>query len=300
MAKDTGNITAISGDLCQSSGLSIFASTFPDRFINTGIAEQNMLGIAAGLASEGEIVFCTSFATFISMRACEQVRNHLGYMGLNVKLVGLAAGFGTGVLGYSHYGLEDIAIMRAIPNITVLSPADGTETVKATIAAAEFRGPVYLRLTGEMNNPIVYKEDYKFEIGRAITLKEGGDVAIITTGSMVYYSLEAAKLLEKEGLSVTVVDMHTIKPLDTRTIDKVSQNTKLLVTVEEHRKIGGLGSAVAEHLAGRVNTPPQLVIGVPDEFSPAGDYKFMLDKYGLTATGIARDVKERYFEITAI
>ena len=294
IARDLDDILVMTGDLCESSGLSQFAAAYPDRFINAGIAEQNMIGIAAGLASEGKTVFCTSFSTFISMRSCEQVRNHLGYMGLNVKLVGLAAGFATGVLGYSHYGLEDIAIMRAIPNITVLSPADATETAKATLAAAKIKGPVYLRLTGAMNNPVVYKEDYKFEAGQAITLKSGVDVAIIATGTMVHFSLEAAKLLENEGISVTVIDMHTIKPLDTGIIDKISKSVKLIATVEEHHLIGGLGSAVAEYQAGSVNTPPQVMLGVPDEFSRAGDYPFMLEKYGLTAPKIARTIRDRY------
>ncbi|MFH1618988.1 MAG: transketolase C-terminal domain-containing protein [bacterium] len=294
LGAQNANILAVSADLCNTSGLDRFRAAFPDRFFNVGIAEQNMIGVSAGLSSEGYVVFGSSFSNFIALRSCEQVRHYLGYMQSNVKLVGLAAGFPLGMFGNTHYGLEDISMMRVIPNITVLSPADGTETVKATIAAAEVSGPVYLRLTGGMNNPIVYKEDYKFEVGRAITLKEGGDVAIIATGSMVHYSLEASKLLEKEGLSVAVIDMHTIKPLDGGIIDKMSKNTKIVVTVEEHRITGGLGSAVAEYRAGRANTSPQVMIGVPDEFSRAGDYRFMLDKYGLTAPKIAGTILERY------
>ena len=294
LGTQNNNILAISADLCKTSGLNRFRAAFPDRFINVGIAEQNMIGVAAGLSAGGHIVFGTSFSNFIALRSCEQVRHYLGYMKSNVKLVGLAAGFSIGMFGATHYGIEDIAIMRAIPNITVLSPADSTETVKSTVAAAEFNGPVYLRLTGGMNSPIVYKEDYKFEIGKAISLKEGRDIIIIATGSMVYNSLEAAKLLEAQGISATVIDMHTIKPLDTSIINQAGKSVKLIVTEEEHSIIGGLGGAVAEYKSTLKNAPPQIMIGIPDEFGNAGDYPFMLDKYGLTAAKIARTILDSY------
>jgi transketolase len=287
-----GTVLAMSADLCNTSGLDRFRGALPARFINTGIAEQNMVGIAAGLSAEGYVVFATSFSNFITLRSCEQVRHYLGYMQSNVKIVGLAAGFAMGMFGNTHYGLEDIAVMRAMPNLTILSPADSTETVKATLAAAELAGPVYLRLTGGMNNPIVYKEDYPFQIGKAITLKEGRDIAIVATGSMVHSSLASAQLLAERGVSATVVDMHTLKPLDTEILDKMCRDAKLIVTVEEHSVVGGLGGAIAEYKSKLKNVPPQLTLGVRDEFGHAGDYAFMLDKYGLTADKISRSILE--------
>lgn len=294
LAPDVDNLMVLTADLCTSSGLDRFRTSFPDKYINIGIAEQNMIGIAAGLANEGYVVFCSTFAPFASMRACEQVRNHMGYMGLNIKLVGLASGVSTGILGNSHYGLEDIAVMRSIPNMTILSPADSTETAKATVAATYFEGPVYIRLTGIMNNPIVYKEDYDFEIGKAIMLREGTDITIVATGTMVYKSLEAAKLLEKEGISVGVINMHTIKPLDTEILDKVFETSKLIVTVEEHSIIGGLGGAIAEYKAIKKDFPPQLIIGISDIFPVAGDYSYVLETNGLTEFKIAEKIMARF------
>jgi transketolase len=299
IGKQNDKVLALSADLCNTSGLDRFQAAFPERFINVGIAEQNMIGISAGLSAGGGIVFATSFSNFVALRSCEQVRHYLGYMKSNVKLVGLAAGFALGMFGNTHYGIEDMAVMRVIPNLTLLSPADSTETVKATLAAVEFDGPVYIRLTGGMNNPIVFKEDYKFEIGKAITLREGKDITIFATGSMVYYSLEAAKRLEEQGLSASVIDMHTLKPLDTGAIDQVCQSTKLIVTVEEHSILGGLGGAVAEYKSTLKGAPAQLRIGIQDEFGRAGDYSFMLDKYGLTAEKIAKAILEKVKHVLA-
>ncbi len=288
------NIVIVTADLCSFSGLERFRGRFPDRFYNVGIAEQNMIGIAAGLTKEGFNVFATTYATFASTRSCDPVRVNMGYMGLGIKLVGLTAGLSVGILGATHMSIEDIAIMRAIPNLTVISPADCTETIKATLAAAKHDGPIYLRLTGGMNNPVVYKNDYDFEIGKAITLREGNDIAIIATGSMVYQSLEAAKILEKQGLSASVIDMHTVKPLDTAVLDKAFDQSKLIVTVEEHSIIGGLGGAVAEYKSKQKNTPVQLTIGIEDTFPHAGDYAYLLEKYGLTAPKIAQKIAEKF------
>jgi transketolase len=291
-ASENEDIIVISADLCTSSGLDRFRLAYPDRFINTGIAEQNMLGIAGGLAKEGYKVFCSSFATFASMRSYEIVKLNLGYMGFDIKVVGLAAGFGMGVLGNTHYALEDVALMLAVPGLCIISPADCAEVVKATRAAALYDGPVYLRLTGKAGNPIVYDNEYDFEIGRAVTLKEGEDIAIIATGSMVYESYEAAKLLEVKGISAAVIDMHTIKPLDTSVIDR-ALDKKLIVTVEEHSVIGGLGGAVAEYKSGLTDAPPQLILGIEDRFKKAGSYKYMLEQNGLTALHIADSIMVR-------
>jgi len=281
LAKSRENFFVLSADLCNSSGLDRFKTMYPERFINMGIAEQNMIGVAAGLAKDGTPVFATSFAPFISLRAAEQIRMNLGYMKLNVKAVGIGSGLSMAYLGSSHYGLEDVSIMRAIPNMAVLSPADGAEIVKTVFAAADYPYPVYIRLTGGANNPVVYKEDYVFEIGRAVKLQEGEDIGIIATGTMVYQSLKASEILRENGISATVIDMHTIKPLDTQIIDEI-MNHKLIVTVEEHSVIGGLGSAVSEYLSQKLKHPPHLIIGIEDFFPKAGDYQYLLEQCGLT------------------
>ncbi len=285
------DLMVLTADLGKTSGLDRFKTAFPDKFLNMGIAEQNMIGFAGGMAKEGHLVYITTFANFAAMRSYEQMRLNLGYMGLNVKVIGLASGLAMAMFGNTHYGIEDIALMRAIPNLTVISPADGAEIVKTVIATAEYDGPIYIRLTGAINNPIVYKEDYNFQIGKAITLREGSDITIIGTGTMVHPSLEAAEVLEQSGISSTVVNMHTIKPLDTSVIEKACQSSKLIVTVEEHSVVGGLGGAVAEYKTTLHNAPRQLSIGLPDTFGKAGEYKYLLDKYGLTAEKIAIQIK---------
>ena len=294
IAKENEKVIAIAADLTTTAGLDRFKKDFPDRLINTGIAEQNMVGVAAGLANEGFIAYAISFANFSVLRACEANRHFLGYMQRNVKLVGLSSGFAMGMFGNTHYGIEDIAVIRAIPCIVILSPADSTEVVKATEAASKFIGPVYLRLTGVMNNPIVYKEDYNFEIGKAIRLKKGNDVTIIATGTMVYNSLQASKVLETHGISATVIDMHTIKPLDTKIIDEELCLSKFIVSVEEHSKIGGLGGAIAEYLSSIENNTTLLKLGIDDKFRHAGDYKYMLEQNELLPEQIAAAVEQKY------
>ena len=292
LAEVNENFFAMTGDLCQSSGLVRFKEKFPERLINCGIAEQNMIGVAGGMAKDGTAIFVTSFAPFITMRACEQVRMNPGYMQLNIKLVGLGAGLIMGVLGNSHYGIEDVAIIRSIPGINIISPADCAEIVKAVEAVANNHYPTYLRLTGGSNNPIVYDEDYDFEIGKAKILREGTDVAIIAAGTMVYQSLKAAEILSEWEISSTVVNMHTIKPLDTNAVKNLCKH-RLIVTVEEHTIIGGLGSAVAECLAPMREKPPQLLIGIQDEFPHAGSYEYLLEHCGLTAQSIAEKIRRQ-------
>ncbi len=293
LAENNSDIIALTADLCSFAGLTRFAEKYPNQYYNIGIAENNMLGIAAGMAKENLIPFATTYATFAAMRSADQVRVNMGYMDLPIKLVGLTSGLSVGILGPTHICIEDIAVMRSIPNITILSPADCMETVKATIASAKINTPVYLRLTGTMGNPPVYKEDYDFEIGKAITLQEGTDIAIIATGTMVSNSLKAAKLIEKEDISVKVVNMHTIKPLDIEAI-KQCCNSKLIVTVEEHSIFGGLGSAVSEILAQERTKPQQLIIGIKDKYEKAGDYQFLLEEYGLKPEQIAQKIMEKY------
>ena len=286
----------LTADLCTFSGLERFKARYPDRLYNVGIAEQNMVAVAAGFAREGFVPFATTYAAFAAMRSADQVKVCMGYMGLGVKLVGLTSGYSVGVLGPTHMCLEDIAFMRALPHVVVLSPADCTAAVKAVLAAAKIAAPVYLRLTGGMNNPVVYREDFDFEIGKAVSLREGDDVAIIATVSMVHEALKAAELLEAADISASVLDMHTIRPLDTAAVEAACEK-KLLVTLEEHSPCGGLGSAVAETLALKSVRPPHLIIGTPDAYPHAGEYAGLLDACGLVPEKVAGKIIETCKEI---
>lgn len=281
LAETIPEVLMITADLCFFSGLERFKVAFPDRLYNVGIAEQNMIGVAAGLAKEGFIPFANTYASFCTSRCADQVRVNMSYMKLPIKLIGLTAGYGAGILGATHVSIEDIALMRSLPNITVISPADCTEIIKAILAAAETPDPTYIRLTGPMNTPIVYKEDYDFQIGKAVTLQEGADVCIIATGSMVAYALKTAKLLEGEGLTCTVMNMHTIKPVDKDAIVRANDNHRLIVTAEEHNIIGGLYGAVAEELCQYGIHKPVLPIGIKDFFVHAGGYDYQMAESGL-------------------
>ena len=293
LGKSIDDLIILTGDTSTSAGLDRFKSSFPEKFLDTGIAEQNMIGIAAGLSSEGFIVITSTFSPFQTMRCCEQVRMNLGYMRHKVCMVGLASGLVLGPLGYSHCCIEDVSIMRSIPGITVISPADSGETVKAALASVNHSESVYIRLTGGANNPIVYEDDYKYEIGRAITLREGKDITIIAAGTMVYNSLKTAELLDKKGISAKVINMHTIKPIDKEAVKKASETTKLLVTIEEHSVIGGLGSAVSQHLVTLNESPFLEIIGLPDEYGNAGSYKDLLEIHGLSEQQIANKIVKR-------
>ncbi len=294
LAKGNDKIVVLTGDMTKTAGLERFRKSFPDRLVNVGIAEQNMVGMAAGFASGSFVPFVVSFANFSVLRACETVRHFLGYMGRNVKLVGVGAGFSTGMFGPTHYGTEDVSIARTIPGITILSPADCTELVKALEATVNTDGPVYLRLTGVMNNPVVYNEDYDFEIGKAITLKQGTDVAIVATGTMVYNALKASEILENHGISVTLIDMHTISPLDTAVINRELNSSKLIVSVEEHGTVGGLGGAIAEHMSSIRHNAVLLRLGIEDKFKDAGSYRFMLEQNELLPEQLAHNIQRKY------
>ena len=293
LAEKLHNLMVLSADLGNSSGLDRFKATYPDKFLNIGIAEQNMIGVAAGLAKEGSVVFASSFAPFITMRAAEQVRMNMGYMDLNIKTVAIGSGVSMSFLGNSHFGLEDAAIMRSIPNMTVVSPADCAEIVKTVFAAAEYPHPMYIRLTGAVGFPVVYEDDYDFQIGKAVEIKAGTDVSIVATGSMVYESLEAAKILQEVGISVSVLNMHTIKPIDTNALDNLISKGKIIFTIEEHSITGGLGSAVAEYVSSIPNSPVINRIGLPDEFVITAEYRYILEKYGLVGSHIANTIKEK-------
>lgn len=293
-ASEFEHVFVMSGDLLSSSGLDRFIKNHPDKFKSVGIAEQNMIGIASGLAANGIVPFVTSFSPFITGRCYDQIRMHCGYMHHNVKLVGLAAGIGVGIQGNSHYGLDDVALMRAIPGMTIVEPADSTEVAKAVKAVYDYDGPVYLRLIGEAGSPIVNMTDYDFEIGKSITLREGSDVTIVSSGTMVYQSLQAAKILSEKHVECKVVNMHTVKPIDTVALDAIS--TKLVVVIQEANVIGGLGSAVAEYLSTKKNCPQISIVGINDCFPHAGSYKYMLANLGLDAEHIAERILSEFVE----
>lgn len=294
LAKTNDKIVVLVADQSSFAGLDDFKKIFPTRHFNVGIAEQNMIGVATGLAKEGFVPFVAAQAAFATARCLEQIKVNAGYMNQNIKIVGLSAGLSIGILGATHMCNEDIALMRGIPNLIILSPADCAEAAKALTAAAQIKKPTYIRLTGWINSPVVYKSDYDFEIGKSLVMQEGSDIAIIATGSMVYESMRAARVLAKENISAKIVNFHTIKPLDTAMLDEIFKHYKLVVTVEEHFKIGGLGSAVAEYKAAFKKAPPQLILGIEDKFEKAGEYNFLLEKCGLTAKQIAQRILKTY------
>ena len=288
LGKVNKDVVVLEADLSKSTMTAYFKKEFPERHINVGIAEADMIGTAAGIATTGKIPFASTFAHFAAGRAFDQVRNSVAYPHLNVKICPTHAGVSLGEDGGSHQSVEDVALMRAIPGMVVLSPADAVETEKMVFAAAEYEGPVYVRL-GRLNIPVLFDENYKFEIGKAATLREGNDVAILATGLMVSEALEAAKLLEEKGIKVRVVNVSTIKPLDTETVLKVAKECKFIVTSEEHSVIGGLGSAVSEYLS-EVHPAKVVKHGIQDVFGQSADGETMLTNYGLRAKDIAQIV----------
>ncbi|NPV29146.1 MAG: transketolase family protein [Firmicutes bacterium] len=279
-------IVVLDADLSRSTKTHEFAKAFPDRFFNMGIAEQNLMGTAAGFALAGKIPFASTFAVFATGRAFDQVRNTIAYPGLNVKIVATHAGITVGEDGASHQALEDIALMRALPNMTVIVPADATETARAVAAAAVHRGPVYIRL-GRPAVPVLFGEDYKFRLGVATILREGRDAAICATGVMVAEALRAAEQLAAQGIEVAVANFHTIKPLDVETVVHLARKTGALVTAEEHTIYGGLGSAVAEVL-GEHCPVPLVRVGIQDRFGESGSPAELMEAFGLTAPYIVR------------
>lgn len=291
LAETNPDIVVLDADLAEATKTGIFKKKFPERFIDCGIAECNMVGIAAGLASCGKIPFAASFAMFSAGRAFEQVRNSVGYPHLNVKIVGSHAGISVGEDGATHQCCEDIALMRTIPGMVVLNPADHYEMIEAVKAAAEHNGPVYIRLGRLAAESINNNDDYKFEIGKGITLRDGTDVTIIATGLMVGEALKAAKALEADGINARVIDMHTIKPLDEELVLKAAKETGRIVTVEEHNIIGGLGEAVAAYLSENCPTPVTRV-GVKDVFGHSGPAVDLLKEFGLDSDGIVSAVKK--------
>jgi len=290
LAKNHDNLIVVTGDVSESAGLGKFRKVYPEKFVDVGIAEQNMIGVATGLADNGYNVFTVTFAPFQTLRCLDQIKVDLAYSNIKVTMTGLASGLINGPLGNSHCCIEDVGSLRSIPNLTILSPADGVSIVKAVFAAAESDQLVYIRLTGGSNNPIVYHEDISFKIGEAIEIEAGDDLTIFATGTMVFNSLQAAKILAQKGISAGVWDMHTLKPIDKVAVRKAADKNKMIVTVEEHNVIGGLSSAVSEYLSSIKNSAHQLSIGINDFFPKPGDYPFMLEQCGLMPEQIAQNI----------
>lgn len=284
------NIVVLDADLSGSTKTAMFKKEYPTRFFNAGIAEQNMIGTAAGFAAAGKIPFASTFAVFATGRAFEQIRNSVCYPKLNVKIAATHAGLTVGEDGATHQAIEDVAIMRALPNMTVIVPADAAEARAAVRFAADYYGPVYIRL-GRSGVPDVFDDSYEFKFGKAVTIKEGTDVTLIGMGIMTAAAIEAAELLAAEGISAAVLNMPTIKPIDEEAIVAAAKATGAIVTCEEHNIIGGLGSAVAEVLAEKASA--RLVrVGVKDTFGESGKPADLLKKYGLTAADIAAAAKQ--------
>lgn len=295
VANEHDDIISIAADVVDSSNLYAFAEHHPERHFNAGISEQNMIAMAAGMAKEGANVFVTSFAPFVSLRVYEAIRTLVCYMNLNVKMVALSSGFSLGVQGATHYALEDIAIMREIPNLLVLSPADTTEMAKMMEYLASYPGPAYLRLTGLPGNALVYKENYEYKSESIDVLREGTDVGIIATGTLTGESIRASRLLSKNGISVGVMNMSRINPSQIEPILDVCQKYKLIVTAEEHKQIGGIGSIISEVLATAESHPILIRLGITNSNQEAGNYAYMMDVNGLTAKSIAETILQKYF-----
>ncbi len=290
LARERDDVVVLDADLAGSTKTSEFKKVAPERFVEVGIAEQDMIGVASGLAASGKTVFASTFAVFATGRCWEQIRLAVAYPKQNVKIVSTHCGISVGEDGASHQALEDIAIMRAIPNMVVISPADAHQAYAATMAIAEERGPCYMRL-GRADFPLIYPEDVKFEIGKADVLREGSDVTLIGTGQMVSYCLDAAKALSDEGISAEVINISTIKPLDADAVIGSVKKTGCAVTAEEHSIIGGLGSAVAEAIS--ESCPVPLVrVGTKDTFGESGKAEMLMEKYGLTAKDIVKAAKD--------
>ncbi len=290
LGKEFDNVVVLDADLAAATKTGTFKKEFPERHIDCGIAECNMMGIAAGIATTGKVPFASSFAMFAAGRAFEQVRNAIGYPKLNVKIGATHAGISVGEDGASHQCNEDIALMRTIPNMVIINPSDDVEAKAAVKAAYEHYGPVYLRF-GRLAAPVINDTpDYKFEIGKGVTVKEGKDITIVATGLEVGFAIEAAKMLETDGIDARVINIHTIKPLDEEIILKAAKETKKIFTVEEHSIVGGLGSAVCDVLSEKYPSPVYK-IGMRDRFGESGPALELLHKYELDAEGIYKQIK---------
>ncbi len=291
LARENPNVYAVTSDSRGSGKLNPFADAVPDRIIEVGIAEQNLIGVAAGLASTGKIVYAVSPASFLTARALEQIKNDVAYSGNPVNVIGISAGVSYGALGSTHHAIHDFAALRPIHTIDIVAPADNFETREAIRAAARTAHPVYIRF-GKRPTAHLHHSGTKFEIGKAIVLREGSDVAFVATGETVYHALYAALELERDGFSCSVISMHTVKPLDTATLLAVAAKSKAIITVEEHSIYGGLGEACAASLMQAGVSIPFRIVGIPDEYTITGSQVDILKHYGISSQGLARTAKK--------
>ncbi len=292
LIKKYSDLMILTCDVSTSAGLDRFRKQYPDNYLDLGIAEQNLIGVAAGLASENFKVITTTFAPFQAIRCCEQIKVNLGYMKEKITMVGLASGLILGNLGFTHCCIEDVGILRSIPNLKIISPSDSLETIKAIEASLNDQSSCYIRLTGGSNNPIINKKDYDFKIGKSILLTEGKDILIISAGSILNECIEVAETLKNENLSTAIINMHTIKPIDEEAIIKHAKNKKLIVTIEEHNIIGGLGSAVAETISKDNKISKLLRLGIQDSYSKSGSYNYLKKINRLVPEKIIEDIKK--------
>lgn len=296
VAENRANLSVITADLSRFSGLERMAVKYPEMFYNVGISEQNMLGVAAGMAMEGYQAYVTTYAPFVTFRCADQVRHLMGNMNLDIKAIGSSAGITSGWSGTALQAISDIAFMRSIPNMIVLSPADCTEAIKMMGAMSEINGPVYMRLCGTTSIPMIYDDDYEFTVGKAVELRQGEKIAIIATGiTMVSEALRTADIIkERIDVSPTVINMHTIKPIDRDCIERLGEQFDLIITIEEHNIIGGLGSAVSEVLCQKKHRANQILIGIEDSNCNMASRKSMLNQVGLTAEKMAERIIGAY------
>ena len=294
LVKKYPELIILTSDVSTSAGLDRFRKNYPENYIEVGIAEQNLIGVASGLSSEGYKTITTTFAPFQTLRCCEQIKVNSSYMKIKNCMIGIASGLVLGTLGYTHCCIEDLSVMRSLPNITVISPSDSLETLKAIEASMTHDTSTYIRVTGSSNNPIVNEDDYKFEIGKNKIIVNGKDVCIFATGAIVHEAISASKILLENGISTKVVNVHTIKPLNQNEILKESKDMKLLISLEEHNIIGGLGTAISEVLATNSINSKLIKLGINDAYDKGGEYDYLKEKHGLTAKSIVKKIKDNF------
>ena len=294
LLKEYRNLMICTADVSTSAGLDRFRKKYPNNYVDVGIAEQNLIGVATGLSELNFKVITTTFSPFQTLRCLEQIKVNLGYMKNKIIMVGLASGLVLGPLGFTHASIEDVGVLRSIPNINIICPSDSGELIKTLEQSILSENSTYIRLTGGANNKVINDNDYNFEIGRSIELLKGDEICIISNGQIISECLEAAKKLNDSSISTTIINMHTIKPIDENKIREISKNYKLIVTVEEHNVIGGLGSAVSEVLSNIKNSPPQVFIGVNDYYEKGGNYFYLKNKYSISSDKIFKKIINSY------
>jgi len=294
LAEKYPELIITTSDVSTSAGLDRYKNKFPNQYVDVGIAEQNLIGVSTGLSSEGFKVISTTFSPFQTLRCAEQIKVNLGYMKQKICMVGLASGLVLGNLGFTHCSIEEIGVLRSIPNISIVVPSDPFEVFKILEEAVNYKNSLYIRLTAGANTRIINSKDYKFKIGKAIEIMSGSDVAIISCGNILGNCIDAAVSLRKNKISCSVINMHTIKPLDKKKIFEISKKFKLIITVEEHNIIGGLGSAVAEVLSGVISNTKLVRLGADDHYSSGGSYEYLKNIYGLSVQKIIRTILKNY------